>query len=226
MNRAGRPPEPAARDAAPARLPAVGRGTLVTSRRRGVAIGGDAREAVVEIRKIVLEVEETYAAAGRVLARPTRKAVASAVIANPFAGRYVEDVSPLVDLGAELGRLLAERALAALGPDAAVTAYGKGAIVGTNGELEHAAAILHPKFGAPVRAVVGGGPSIIPSTKLVAGPGTLLAMPLVNRDDLWSFDEMDAATVQIPDAPRADEIVVSLVLAAGGRPGARTRKAS
>jgi len=180
----------------------------------------------VEIRKIVVELEETHAAGGRSLEHPTRKVVASVVIANPFAGRYVEDVTPLVDLGADVGRLLAERAMAALGPDAHVSAYGKGAIVGTDGELEHAAAILHPKFGGPVRAVVGGGPSIIPSTKLVGGPGTLLAMPIVNRDDIWSFDEMDAATVSIPDAPRAGEIVVSLVLAVGGRPGARTRKAS
>ena len=180
----------------------------------------------MEIRKIVVEVEETHAVPGRVLEQPTRKVVASVVLKNPFAGRYVEDVTPLVEMGAEVGRLLAERAMAALGPGAHATAYGKGAIVGTDGELERAAAVIHPTFGAPVRAVVGGGPSIIPSTKLVGGPGTLLTMPIVNRDDIWSFDEMDAATVQIPDAPRADEIVVSLVLAAGGRPAARTRKAS
>ena len=180
----------------------------------------------MDIRKLVVEVVETHAVGGRRLQRPTRKAVASVVIANPLAGRYVEDLAELVELGAEVGRLLAERAMAALGPDAIVSAYGKGAIVGLDGELEHAAAILHPTFGAPVRAVVGGGPSIIPSTKLLAGPGTLLAMPIVNRDTIWSFDEMDAATVQIPDAPRPDEIVVSLVLAAGGRPGARTRRPS
>lgn len=180
----------------------------------------------MDIRKIVVEVSETHAVTGRVLDQPTRTAVASAVIANPFAGRYVEDVMPLADMGAEVGRLLAERAMASLPSGTHVSAYGKGAIVGTDGELEHAAAILHPKFGAPVREVVGGGPSIIPSTKLVAGPGTLLAMPIVNRDDVWSFDEMDAATVQVPDAPRPDEILVSLVLAAGGRPAARTRKAS
>ncbi len=180
----------------------------------------------MEIRKLLVGVEETRAAGGRALPQPTRKAIASAVLRNPFAGRYAEDLSPLADMGAEVARLLAERAVAALGPEPRVTAYGKGAIVGTDGELEHAAAILHPTFGAPVRAAVGGGPSLIPSTKLVGGPGTLLAMPIVSRDDIWSFDEMDAATVQIPDAPRADEIVVSLVLATGGRPGARTRRAS
>ena len=180
----------------------------------------------MEIRKVVVEVEETHAVGGQRLERPTRKVVVSAVIANPFAGRWTEDLTELVDLGAEIGALLAQRAMAALGDDAAVTAYGKGAIVGLDGELEHAAAILHPKFGAPVRAAVGGGPSIIPSTKLLAGPGTLLTMPLVNSDDIWSFDEMDAATIAIPDAPRADEIVVSLALAVGGRPGARTRRPS
>jgi len=178
----------------------------------------------VEIRKIVVAVEETHLSAGRKLPRPTRKAVAAVVVANPFAGRYVEGLSELEALGADVGRLLAERAMAALGADAVVTGYGKGAIVGLDGELEHAAAVLHPRFGAPVRAVVGGGAAIIPSTKLVAGPGTLLSMPIVNRDDVWSFDEMDAATVAIPDAPRPDEILVSLVLATGGRPGARTRR--
>lgn len=180
----------------------------------------------MEIRKLVVEVAETHASGGRRLDHPTRQAVASVVVRNPFAGRYQEDLSELEALGAEVGKLLTERALAALGPDTVVSAYGKGAIVGLDGELEHAAAVLHPRFGAPVRAAVGGGPSIIPSTKLVAGPGTRLAMPIVNRDDLWSFDEMDAATVAIPDAPRPDEIVVSLVLAVGGRPGARTRRPS
>jgi hypothetical protein len=127
-------------------------------------------------------------------------------------------------MGAEVAALLTERALAALPGDAAVTAYGKGAIVGLDGELEHAAAILHPRFGAPVRAAIGGGASIIPSTKKIAAAGAAITMPVTNRDDIWSFDEMDAAEVAIPDAPRADEIVVCVVLAAGGRPLARTRR--
>jgi len=178
----------------------------------------------VDIRKIVVTVEETLTAAGRTLGTPSRKAVAAAVVANPFAGRYVEDLGALELLGAEVSGLLAERALAALGPDAVVTSYGKGCIVGTAGELEHAAAILHPRFGAPVRAVIGGGAAIIPSTKLVAGAGTMLAMPLFNKDDIWSFDEMDAATIAVPDAPLPDELLICVILAAGGRPGARTRK--
>ena len=183
----------------------------------------------MEIRRIVVQVEETLSVAGCQLAAPTRKVVAAAVIANPCAGRYVEDLAELQAMGAEIAGILAQRAAAALSavdPDAKVTAYGTGAIVGLDGELEHAAALIHPKFGAPVRAAIGGGAAIIPSTKIIAAAGTPLAMPITNKDDIWSFDEMDAAVIAVPDAPRPDEILVCVVLAAGGRPGARTRKAS
>ncbi len=178
----------------------------------------------MEIRKIVVQVEETHGVAGRPVAPPTRKVVAAAAVRNPLAGRAAEDLAELEALGADVAALLAERAVAALGPDAAVTAYGKGAIVGLDGELEHAAAILHPRFGAPVRAAIGGGAAIIPSTKKVAAAGAPLTMPITNKDDIWSFDEMDAAEIAMPDAPRPDEMVVCLVLAAGGRPLARTRR--
>ena len=129
-------------------------------------------------------------------------------------------------LGAEVGALLAEAALAALGGDGgAIAGYGKGAIVGVDGELEHAAALIHPTFGAPVRAAIGGGKAIIPSTKLVGGPGCRIVVPITNRDDIWEFDDMDAAAIQIDDAPRPDEVVVVLALASGGRPLKRIRKA-
>ena len=129
-------------------------------------------------------------------------------------------------LGAEVGALLAEAALAALGGDGgAIAGYGKGAIVGVDGELEHAAALIHPTFGAPVRAAIGGGKAIIPSTKLVGGPGCRIVVPITNRDDIWEFDDMDAAATQIDDAPRPDEVVVVLALASGGRPLKRIRKA-
>jgi hypothetical protein len=178
-----------------------------------------------EIRKLVVQVEETHRDAGRAVDPPARKVVAAAVVTNPFAGSYVEDLSPLYDLGAELSGLLAERAVLALGVEPGqVTAYGKGAIVGTNGELEHAAAILHPKFGAPVRLAVDHGDDIIPSTKKVAGPGASITMPITNKDDIWSFDEMDAAELSIPDAPLPDEVVVCVVLAVGGRPLHRVSK--
>ena len=136
----------------------------------------------------------------------------------------MEALGELEELGAAISGVLAERALAALGvgPEA-VTAYGKAAIVGTDGELEHAAAILHPRFGAPVRSAHGGGAAIIPSTQKVAGAGAAITMPLTSRDDIWSFDEMDAVELAVPDAPRPDEVVVCVALASGGRPHARVR---
>ena len=178
----------------------------------------------MEIRKIVVQVTETHRAQGRAVEPPSLTAVAAAVIHNPCAGRYVEDLTELEVVGAQVAALLTERALAALPSDVSVNAYGKGAVVGLDGELEHAAAILHPRFGAPVRAAVGGGASLIPSTKKIAPAGAALTMPVVNKDDIWSFDEMDAAEIVIPDAPRAGEMVVCVVLAAGGRPLARTRR--
>ncbi len=178
-----------------------------------------------EIRKIVVQVEETLRDAGRAVDPPTRKVVAAAVVTNPYAGRFVEDLAPLYDLGAEVSGLLAERAVAALGvaPND-VTAYGKGAIIGTDGEIEHAAAVLHPKFGAPVRKAVDHGDDIIPSTKKVAGPGAAITMPITNKDSIWTFDDMDAAEISISDAPLAGEMVICVVLAVGGRPHRRTRK--
>lgn len=179
----------------------------------------------MQVRKVIVHLEETHREMGRDLERPTVKVSAAAVVANPLAGRYADDLELLEQLGAEVASLLVERALGALGRGASdVSAYGKGAVVGVAGELEHAAAVLHPRFGAPVRAAIGGGADIIPSTKKVAGPGAAITMPLTNKDDRWSFDEMDAAEISIPDAPRDDEIVVCLVLAVGGRPLARTKK--
>jgi hypothetical protein len=105
-----------------------------------------------------------------------------------------------------------------------VTAYGKAAIVGLDGEIEHAAALIHPRFGAPVRKVVIKGDDIIPSTKKVAAAGSSITIPITNKDDIWSFDEMDAIEVKIDDAPHANEIVVCVALAVGGRPFARTNK--
>jgi hypothetical protein len=178
------------------------------------------------VRKIVVQVEDTLIDGTLAAAHPARKVVAAAVVHNPLSGGYAEDLSELEALGAEISALLAGRAVEALGPDMPVSAYGKGAIVGLDGELEHAAAILHPRFGAPIRAAIGGGAAIIPSTKKVAGAGSAITMPLTNRDDIWSFDEMDAAEISIPDAPRPDEVVVCVVLGSGGRPHARTRKPS
>ena len=171
------------------------------------------------IRKIVTVVEETHIEMGKTIAPPTRRAAAIAVIENPFAGRYVEDLSPLVAIGEELGELLAKKAIAALGIDGAkAQSYGKAAAVGENGELEHAAAILHPKMGAPVRKTLGTGAALIPSSKKRGGPGAELDIPLGHKDAAFVRSHFDGMQVSINDAPRANEIVVAVAVTTGGRP--------
>ena len=177
------------------------------------------------IRKIVTTCEDILGEQSVPTGRVVRKAVSSAVITNPFAAKAQRDLSEIEAMGAEISGQLAERALAALGvrPDE-VTAYGKAAIVGLDGEIEHAAALIHPRFGAPVRKVVIKGDDIIPSTKKVAAAGSSITIPITNKDDIWSFDEMDSIEVKIDDAPHTNEIVVCVALAVGGRPFARTKK--
>ncbi|MFO1168554.1 MAG: amino acid synthesis family protein [Rhodoblastus sp.] len=171
------------------------------------------------IRKIVTLVEETRFELGRPVDPPTRRAAAIAVIANPFAGQYVEDLSELMDIGEALGALLTERAVAALGiPGDRVESYGKAAAVGENGELEHAAAILHPKLGAPVRKALGKGAALIPSSKKRGGPGVALDIPLGHKDAAFVRSHFDGMEVRIVDAPRADEIMVAIAVTDSGRP--------
>src|SRR6202522_4566825 len=171
------------------------------------------------IRKIVTVVEETLLEMGQTVTPPTRRAAAIAVIENPFAGQYVEDLSPLIAIGEELGELLAARAVAALGiegPNA--QSYGKAAAVGENGELEHATAILHPKMGAPVRKVLGKGAALIPSSQKRGGLGTVLNIPLGHKDAAFVRSHFDGMEVQINDAPRANETMVALSVTESGRP--------
>lgn len=173
-------------------------------------------------RKIVISRESIYADGGRDAARVTTRVSAIAVITNPFAGRFAEDLTTMFDLGAQVAERLMPEAIALL-PNGAV-AYGKAAIVGVNGELEHAAAILHPKMGKPIRAAIGGGEAIIPSNSKVAAAGSIIDVPLGHKDNVWSFDEIDTMTVSVPDAPRPDEIVVVIALSDGPRPHARVGK--
>ena len=173
------------------------------------------------IRKLLVMVEETRREIEQEVSPPLRKALAAAVIQNPFAGRYAEDLTPLISAGAFLGKLLAEQAVSALGAPGQVHSYGKGAIVGMQGELEHAAALLHPRLGKPVREVVGKGAAIMPSTTKRAGPGASLDVPLHFKDDEWSFDHFDAMTFAIADAPAEDEIVIAVAVTNRGRPLAR-----
>ncbi|MQX36785.1 amino acid synthesis family protein [Roseospira navarrensis] len=172
-----------------------------------------------EIRKLMTVVDEIHQEMGRPIDPPTRRAAAVAVIRNPFAGQYVEDLTPLMEIGAELGGLLGERAVAALGirPDQAES-YGKAALVGENGELEHAAAILHPRMGAPLRQAVQKGAALVPSSKKRGGPGQVLDVPLGHKDAAYVRSHFDGMEVQINDAPRADEILVAIAVTDSGRP--------
>lgn len=150
---------------------------------------------------------------------PITRVVAAAVVRNPFAGRFVEDLRPLFDLGGRLGERLAGEAVALLpGPP---VSYGKGAIVGVAGDLEHGGAMIHPKLGKPMRAAVGGGAALIPSNAKVAAVGASIDVPLGHKDEAWSFDHFDTITVMVADAPRPDEIVLFMAVADGGRPHPR-----
>ncbi|MCP4187355.1 MAG: amino acid synthesis family protein [Gammaproteobacteria bacterium] len=183
--------------------------------------------SLLDIRKIVIQIEEVKKDMNKAVVPATSKVTVAAVINNPYSGKYVENLEPLYDLGKEVSGLLAERGVQALGVEPnEVEAYGKGAIIGLDGEIEHAAAILHPRFGGPVRAAVDHGDDIIPSTKKVGAAGSVLVMPITHKDSIWSFDHMDAAEITIPDAPKADEVVVAVALAIGGRPLHRTQKDS
>ena len=172
-----------------------------------------------KIRKLITLLDETLSEQGQAVLPPIRRAAAVAVIANPFAGKYQEDLSELIDIGEELGGLLAERAVAALGiPGSAVESYGKAAAVGENGELEHAAAILHPKLGAPFRKVLGKGAALIPSSKKRGGMGVVLDIPLGHKDAAFVRSHFDGMEIRVADAPRANEIVVAVAVTTGGRP--------
>jgi hypothetical protein len=175
-----------------------------------------------DIRKLVVVVDEVHKEMGRTVSPPTRRALAMAVIANPYAGRYSESLDELVNIGEELGGLLGERCVQALGisPERAES-YGKAAIVGEAGELEHAAAILHPKLGAPLRKAVHKGAALVPSAKKQGGPGTPIDVPLGHKDAAYVRSHFDAIEAHISDAPRAGEILVAVAVTDSGRPLAR-----
>lgn len=175
-----------------------------------------------KIRKIIVQTDEVRVEMGRDVLPPVRKALAMAVIENPCAGRYVENLDELVAIGEELGALLGARCVAALGiAPGQAHSYGKAAIVGEAGELEHAAAILHPKLGAPLRVAVEKGAALVPSSKKIGGLGTAIDVPLGHKDAAYVRSHFDAMEARVADAPRANEIVVAIVVTDSGRPLAR-----
>jgi hypothetical protein len=176
----------------------------------------------MDIRKTVLIKETVHADGTGKPCQPITRVVAAAVVRNPFAGRQVEDLMPLFDIGGQLGeKLMGEAVKMLAGP---AVSYGKGAIVGMAGDMEQGGATVHPKLGKPMRAAVGGGRAVIPSNVKVAAAGTALDLPLGHKDEPWSFDHFDTVTVAVADAPRPDEIVVCMAVADGGRPNPRCGK--
>lgn len=170
---------------------------------------------MLNIRKSIMLREVLTSDMGKNAVRPVVRAVALAVIGNPYAGRYVDDLTELFEAGRTLGEKFTADLVRML--PGSPTSYGKGAIVGLGGEFEHGGACIHPMLGKPMRAAVGGGKAVIPANVKVAAPGASLDVPLTHKDDSWAFDYFDTMTVFMPDAPKPDEIVVVMAVADGGR---------
>jgi len=171
------------------------------------------------IRRTLLHVETIRADGGREAPRPLKLIAAVAVIENPFADGYQEDLEVLMQVGEELGKTLGEKAVAALGvAPSAIESYGKAAIVGEGGELEHAAALLHPRMGKPLRQAVEKGAALVPSSKKMGGIGSAIDVPLGHKDAAYVRSHFDGMEVRVPDAPRHGEIMVAIAVTDSGRP--------
>jgi hypothetical protein len=153
---------------------------------------------------------------------PVTRVVAMAVVKNPFAALDQHDLSPLFQVGAELGHTLSTELVNIL--DGPPVCYGKAALVGASGAMEHGSAVLHPTLGKPVRAAIGGGKSLMPSNHRVGALGSSIDLPLGHKDEPWSFDHIDTMTLCVPDAPRADEIVLCIGMSDGTRANPRVGK--
>jgi hypothetical protein len=171
---------------------------------------------MAQIRKIVTLRETINSEMNRTLERPINRIAGAAIVRNPLAGRYADDLSELFPIGRAIGAALAETLRDQLpGP---VVSYGKAALVGVDGEMEHGGACIHPMLGRPMREAIGGGKALIASNVKVAALGATIDVPLGHKDEAWSFDHFDTMSLTISDAPRPDEIVVIVAYADGGRP--------
>lgn len=177
---------------------------------------------MTRIRKITTVHETVFCEGQQDCVTPVSRVAGVAVIENPFAGRFVDDLAELFDLGADLGERLMAQMLPLL--ERPAVSYGKSAIVGVSGDLEHAHAMLHPKLGKSIREPIGGGEALIPSSAKVAAAGASIDIPLGHKDDAWSFDHFDAMSVVVPDSPRPTEIMMAIAIADGGRPVPRVGK--
>lgn len=174
----------------------------------------------MEIRKIVTSIEELFTEAGRTANPPLRRVAVTAVCTNPCAGRYVEDLGALIEGSGVVGRRIAALAADLMKPYG-IQSYGKGAIVGTNGEVEHAEAVLTTVFGDTMRDAAGGGKAWICHMAKRSAPGTPIDIPLAHKDALTIRSHYDAMTVTLPDAPMPDEIALICCYANRGRPNHR-----
>lgn len=172
------------------------------------------------IRRLMTIVDDRFELAGRSVDPLLRKVAIVAVVANPHVGRYVEDLSPLIEGSRAIGTRMAEAALAALGPYTAES-YGKGGIVGLNGEQEHANALLTTTFANPFRDVIGNAAAWISSMTKVAAPGAMIDIPMNAKTDVYVRSHYDGMSLVLPDAPLPDEIALVFCLANRGRPNAR-----
>ncbi len=176
----------------------------------------------MQVRAYYVVVEECLMDGVKKVARPTRKAAAAAVFKNPYAGVYQEDLSLFYAWSEELGAVLTQKAVAALGIEPEqVESYGKAAIAGLKGEREHCAALMHPALGKPIRDNVGGGKALLPSAKKLGGPGTAIDLPLGHKNAAFVRSHFDAMEVRLPDAPADDEIVLIVGVTDSGRPHPR-----
>lgn len=168
------------------------------------------------IRKFAFFKERVHAEGGFEAPRPITRVAGVAIFANPFAQRSVQDLSELFDTGERIGTLLMQELLPLLSGQ--VVSYGKCALVGVGGDLEHGHALIHPKLGRVMREPIGGGSALIPSTAKVCAAGASVDVPLGHKDEAWSFAHFDAMTIAVADAPRCNELVLAVALADGGRP--------
>ena len=180
----------------------------------------------MKFREISIITQEVLSEGGRELASPCKRVAACGVLSNPGAGRApTDDFSDLVDLSVAAGEVLTARALDALGP-LKPRGYGKGVIVGTSGDLEHGASMIHVRIGLAMRKGAGGGPALIPGNAKVAGPGTPIDIIFGGLDDAWDYDAMDTMTVMVAGAPKPDEVLLIVAFLGGSRPNARIKGAS
>ena len=177
----------------------------------------------MNLRSISVIVQDILSEGGRELSSPCRRVAACGVVHNPYAGKApVDDFSDLVDISVEAGEILTQRALEGLG-DISPRGYGKAVIVGSGGDLEHGAAMIHVRVGLPMRQLAGGGPALIPGNAKVGAMGTSIDIIFGGMEDGWDYDAMDSMTVTVADAPKPDEILLAIAFLGGTRPNARIK---